>query len=89
MLSSGIDDRPYGPAFPADEEARADAEERTQQDEIRKIRQVDDVRAEPADQRQFEEEHEAACQQQSNDRVRSTPLASAMTRDEQRQPAKW
>ena len=62
--------RPYRPAFPADEEARADTEERTQQDEIRKIRQVDDVRAEPSDQRQFEEEHEGACQQQSNDRVR-------------------
>ena len=52
--------RPYGPAFPADEEARADAEERTQQDEIRKIRQVDNVRAEPSDQCQLEEEHEAA-----------------------------
>ena len=40
-------------------------EEAPQQDEIREVREVDDVRAGPADERQLHEEHQAAQEDQA------------------------
>ena len=44
------------------QEPETDAEERTQEDEVREVREVYEVRAEPADQAQLDEQHERARQ---------------------------
>ena len=49
------------PALAGDQEADADAEERPEQHEVREVGQVHDVGAEPPDQCQLEEEHQARC----------------------------
>ena len=47
--------------------AKADAEERAQQHEVGEVAQVDDVRAQPPDQRQLQEQHQGATQDQPVD----------------------
>src|SRR5450755_2587512 len=47
------------------EESESDSEERPQEHEVREIREMDDVRAEPADERQLQEQHERAREQQA------------------------
>jgi hypothetical protein len=53
----GAGDRAFRPR---EQEAETDAEEGAEQDEVREVAQMDDVRAQPADQRELEEEDERA-----------------------------
>ena len=48
------------PLRPCAEEPDADAEEAAQQHEVAEVREVDDVGAGPADERQLDEEHQGS-----------------------------
>ena len=48
------------------EEAQTDPQERPQKHEIREVRQMDDVRAEPPDQRELDQQHQGTAQKQAH-----------------------
>ena len=50
-----------------DQEPQTDAEERAEEHEVREVRQVHDVGAEPPDQREFQEQHQCAARDQPPD----------------------
>src|SRR5215212_8182532 len=56
--------RPSRPVLASQQEPEADAEEGAEKHEVREEAQMDDVGAGPSDQRQFEEQHERAAQNQ-------------------------
>ena len=66
--------RPAAAAGP--QEPEADAEEAAEQHEVGEVRQVDDVRARPADERQLHEQHQEAEQDQPRP-IADQPLRSA------------
>ena len=63
------------------QEAHSDAEEGPQQHEVGQVAQMHDVRAGPADQRQLQEEHQCAAEQQSSrDRHHQPPGTRPLAR---------
>ena len=54
----------------AQDDPEADAEEARDQDEVREEAEVDDVRRDPADQEQLDEQHRRAGQEQAHPRIR-------------------
>ena len=63
--------RQHRPRLAADQEAQADPEEGAEQHEVREVAQVHDVGAQPADERELQEQHQRAGQQQPRDRSAS------------------
>ena len=67
--SDGRPDEQVGPSS-ATQEPEPDTEEAPEQDEVREVRQVDDVRAGPADQDELDEEHQEAGEEELESSLR-------------------